>query len=412
VGLLDLAVRETPGTTHGDTGAVAYYYASGWNIYNLAVARTDIGRFGSGCSSCGRWISQNLGEGTAVPSAAVAVTTVGSTVLAEADGDVYGGVRSLRALVSNGNASWDDTTTLSKGGSPDEVRAVSDGERTLVSWVDHTPDGDVLDLRGLWTSDTLSADPDTTYLGATTGDAGLALASSRDVDIVWTDDTTRPATLRAFRNAATAMVAPEQAYWRSQDVSVQWSGDRIRSAGARYDVRTRRATAVHGFGAHDRWHTDIAATSASYHAASGGTYCFSTRRRDPAGHLSSWSGEGCTAVAFDDVRLSGHGWTRQQSPQSYHRSRLRATVKGSRLSINNVRARSLALLVTKRHVSGTVHVQFGSKDLGTFNTRGHRTFKAVIPVATFRSAQTGTLTLTVASTGAPVYIDGIFLNAG
>jgi hypothetical protein len=410
-GLLDVAVRETPGSAHGDTGAIAYHYPDARGFHTLAVTRTDIGTSWPGCLSCGSWVRQNLGEGARVPSAALTITTVGSTVLAKIDGDVDGGVRRLRTLVSNGNPNWDDETTLSNGGSPDDVRLTSDGDRTLVSWVDHTTTGDVLDMRGLWTSDTLNADPDTTYLGATTGPAALALAPSRDQDVVWADDTTDPTTMRSFTNTATAMVAPEQAYWRSQDVAVQWNGDRIRSAGTGYDVRTRRATAVHGFGAHDRWQTNTAATSASFHAASGGTYCFSSRRRDAKGHLSSWSGEGCTAVAFDDVRLSGHGWTRQRSPQSYHRSRLRATAKGSRLSINNVRASSLALLVTKRHVSGTVHVQFGSKDLGTFTTRGHRKFKAVIPVATFRTAQTGTLTLTVASTDDPVYIDGIFLNA-
>ena len=410
--LLDVTVHETPDSTYGDTGAIAYYRHPWPGEYILGVARTDLGIGSSGCSVCGKWVLQNLGQSASVPSAAVAVTNRGDTVLAKIDGDLYGGPRTLYAVVSNGNGIWDSQGTVSDGGAPDKVQVASDGDRVTVSWVDHTPQGDVLDLRGLSISNNrVFLDPDTTHLGPVSGNSAMSVAPSHDVEAVWPDDSTDPTALRSFTKAATVMVSPEEEFWRSRDVSVQWAGDRTRSSGTGYDVRTRRATAVHGFGTPDRWRTDTTSATGTFHAVSGGTYCFSTRRRDAKGHLSSWSGEGCTAVPFDDVRLSGHGWARQKSSASYHGSRLRATARGSRLRIRSVGARSLALLVTRRHVSGSVHVQFGSVDLGTFNTRGVRRFKAVIPLATFRAPRTGTLTLTVTSTHKPVYIDGLFLSA-
>ncbi len=251
---------------------------------------------------------------------------------------------------------------------------------------------------------------DTADLGNVTGPVGVAVAPSRDGVVVWPDASADAHALQSYVLPPTGIVTPNDTFNTDTSVDVSWSS--IRAGGARYDVRTRQAPAQRGFGGTSTWKKQTTSTSAAYSAARGHTICFSSRARDARGDTSTWSPQRCTATAVDDATMSGRRWSRQRSWSYYGGSRLTTKAQGATLSIPDVRATSVALLVSRGAGAGKVKVTLGSADLGTFSTSGKHANRVVIPVAQFGSLRTGRLRVTVMSSGKPVSIDGIFASAG
>ena len=364
-GLIDLAVNNEAST------ALDYYRSNGrggyqvWRVHSFLMPSSS----GSCTEDCSKW----HGEGTTAssddesrpPSAAVTVTSNGSTTGVHS-WPVGDGTRSLHAQEMQGEGHG-HSVEVAPPGDNDHLTAVSDGFRTLATWVTHTAAGDRLFARTVAApNNDVLADPQITSLGAVSGPAVSALGPDpHDLAVVvWPDTTVQPAVLRSASTTVfypyfqeidviAAMVSPTVEFNHSIQVPAQWSS---KSAGpqSRYDVRTRQANARLPFSGPYAFRTHTAETSARLQAVRGRTVCFSAR--EVAG---DWSGERCTAVAVDDTALTGRYWKRDRYTPFYGLSRLATARKGARLTISAIRARSIALLVSRSLGNGRVQVKLG-----------------------------------------------------
>lgn len=179
-----------------------------------------------------------------------------------------------------------------------------------------------------------------------------------------------------------------------------------------YDVRYRRAKWSGGFGSPVVWRSAMAASSATFPASAGYTYCFSARVRDADRGVSPWTGETCTAVPLDDRGLTRVGrWTAGTGSAYYRSTYLKSSTAGAKLTRTGVVATRIALVATTCPTCGKVKVYWGSTLLKTVSLVSTRTVnKKLIPVATFAAARSGTLRIVVASGGRKVIIDGVAIR--
>jgi alpha-tubulin suppressor-like RCC1 family protein len=195
-------------------------------------------------------------------------------------------------------------------------------------------------------------------------------------------------------------------------VSLSWSARPALARVTSHDVRYRRAPWNGTFEPRVTWRSATTATSASFGASSGYTYCFSTRARDADGLLSSWTAETCTAVPLDDRSLTrSAGWTAGTGSSYYRSTYLRSSTAGAKLTRTGVVARRIALLATTCPTCGTVKVYWGSTLLRTVSLHSDTTVnRKLITVASYSGARTGTLTIRVTSSGRKVIIDGVAIR--
>ncbi|HEX5827570.1 MAG TPA: hypothetical protein VFY23_08625, partial [Candidatus Limnocylindrales bacterium] len=158
--------------------------------------------------------------------------------------------------------------------------------------------------------------------------------------------------------------------------------------------------------------TATAETGATLPLTAGSTYCVSSLVRDDAGLVSAWSAETCTAVPLDDRSLTrSSGWTAGTGSAYYRGTYLRTTRLGAKLTRTDVRARRLSLVATTCPTCGSVKVYWGSTFLKTVSLRSTTTMnQRVLPLATFSSARTGTVTIKVVSSARRVTIDGLVVK--
>src|SRR4029079_1945358 len=97
---------------------------------------------------------------------------------------------------------------------------------------------------------------------------------------------------------------------------------------------------------------------------------------------------------------------------AYYRStNVRSIRQGATLTRTGVHARRIALVATTCASCGSVRVYWGSTLLRTIDLRSAtRVNRKVIPVATFASLRSGTLSIRVGSKNAPVIVDGMVLR--
>jgi hypothetical protein len=195
-------------------------------------------------------------------------------------------------------------------------------------------------------------------------------------------------------------------------VPLRWGAVGGSSPAASYDLHYRRAAWNGGFGPFVAWRSATPATSATFPVSPGYTYCFSARVRDTLGALSPWTAETCTSIPLDDRSLGrSSGWTAGSSTSFYRATSLRSPVSGAKLVRTGVVARRIAIVVTTCPTCGSVAVYWGSTLLRTISLRSAVTVnRKVIPVATFPSIRSGTLTITVRSSGRAVIIDGVAIR--
>lgn len=212
-------------------------------------------------------------------------------------------------------------------------------------------------------------------------------------------------------------------------VPVQWSGsDGFTGTGVKSYV-VERQQALYNAAlplTYGSFLPTTTATTSSYvggNAARGTTQCFRARATDNALNAGTFGTAGCTAIPLHQGQ-TGTGqplvysgaWTPTASVGSYLGSYRQTTTTGAFVQVANVQARRLALVVTRCPTCGSVSVTWtptvgAAVNLGTISLVNAATLnKQVVNLgaAPFASVQTGTLKVTVNSTGGkPVRIEGI-----
>lgn len=211
-----------------------------------------------------------------------------------------------------------------------------------------------------------------------------------------------------------ALTAPNRPATTGNSVRIAWAGHDDYSGVASYQLQEQVASYASGFTA---WTTPSSAehltvTSVTATGLSKGMdYCFEVRAVDNAGNTSPWSTARCTAVPLDDRSLSrSAGWKNTSGSGYYAGTITTATKKGATLTRTHADIRRIAVLATTCASCGSISVSIGGHRVGTINlhtsTTKHQALKTVPTFAT----RSGTVTLTVTSSGKTVAIDGLLLS--
>ena len=211
-----------------------------------------------------------------------------------------------------------------------------------------------------------------------------------------------------------ASMNPLQAWLVDTDIPLGWSGQPALAPVTSYDVRYRRAPWNGPFGSAVTWLTATTATTATFSATPGSSYCFAVRATDANGIKSDWSNPACAAVPLDDRSLvRSAGWTAGTGTSFYRSTFLRSTTSGARLTRANVDGeQSIALVASTCPTCGTVKVYWGSRLLQTLSlyspTRVNRKLLPVrVQEGEYVYPPPATLTIEVVSSGKKVIIDGV-----
>jgi hypothetical protein len=191
--------------------------------------------------------------------------------------------------------------------------------------------------------------------------------------------------------------------------SVAWSVADPGTWLASYDVRYSAAFYDSGFSSPVRWLTRTTTTSAMFSGLPGYSYCFSARARDTGGNLSAWSGPKCTAVPVDDRSLTRSGsWSSNGGSGNYLGTNSASRTHGATLSLSQVKAKRLSILVKKCPGCGEIEVFWNGASLGVYSLVGTHQIRQVVNVPAFGSIETGTVTIQVSSASdLHVEIDGL-----
>ncbi|MDX6372741.1 MAG: hypothetical protein QOD98_1729, partial [Nocardioidaceae bacterium] len=125
------------------------------------------------------------------------------------------------------------------------------------------------------------------------------------------------------------------------------------------------------------------------------THVFSVFATDRAGNADETPASRTFTVPMDDAALaSTHGtWVRSSSAGAFSGTVSTSKKKGSMLSTSVTGATSLALIASTGKKGGTVKVFLNGVLLKSISLKGPAASEVLIPVATFASAQTGTVTI-------------------
>jgi DNA-binding beta-propeller fold protein YncE len=194
--------------------------------------------------------------------------------------------------------------------------------------------------------------------------------------------------------------------------NVSWGGATDPGSGVQsYKAFARRAPFNGDFGISFPFATASSPGGASFSAKPGNTYCFKVKATDNAGNASAASAEKCSAIPLDDRSLTGAGWSRSTATGYYRDTYSAATRKGARLTRTGVQGKRLALVATRCPGCGVVDVKRDGTLLKRVNLTATTTKKRqIIPVANLAGVVSGTITITVATSGKPVFIDGLGIS--
>lgn len=237
-----------------------------------------------------------------------------------------------------------------------------------------------------------------------------------------------------FTNPTATMVSPSPTaattrWTLATTVPVQWSGsDGFAGTGVKNYVVERQQALYNAalpltFGSFLPVTTATTADYVGGTAARGTTQCFRARATDNANNAGAFGTAGCTAVPLHHGQ-TGTGqplvysgvWAPVTNAASYLGSYRQTTATGAFVQVAGVQARRLALVVSKCPTCGSVAVTWtptggSAVSLGTISLVNAATLaKQVVNLgsAPFATVQTGTLKITVNSTGAkPVRLEGI-----
>ncbi|RNL62126.1 hypothetical protein EFK50_09985 [Nocardioides marmoriginsengisoli] len=207
--------------------------------------------------------------------------------------------------------------------------------------------------------------------------------------------------------ASTTMTAPGSITLGTK-ASVAWKATDRFSALGTANVRVRSAAFNGGFGAHSFLTLNTPSTSLLNLIQPGRTYCYSVQTKDANNTTGAFSGEKCTTTPVDDRKMTiAKGFKRAKAGSSYLGTYSIAKKKNAVMTLKNVKAKKIAILVTKVAKGGKVQVFFAGKKLGTYSLKGTGN-KKYIAAKTFSSVKTGNLVIKVISKkGKVVRIDGM-----
>lgn len=206
----------------------------------------------------------------------------------------------------------------------------------------------------------------------------------------------------------TTAVNPLAAQQLSKKFTVGWNASDRLSPIATGTVRVRSSAFNGSFGGYSYPLLNSASKAVAITGAPGRTYCFSSQAKDAVGNLSAWSAERCTTLPVDDRSMKRvRGFKKATGAAHYLGTYVKATKKGSVLSLSGVKAKRIAVIVGKAPKGGKIRVTFAGKYLGTYSLKGTGA-KKYVAVRSFGSVLTGKLVIKVVSkTGKVVRIDGV-----
>ena len=228
----------------------------------------------------------------------------------------------------------------------------------------------------------------------------------------WTVDTVAP-------TVAETLAQPFQPRtWIYARGLSQGSNSDVASVDTRYRVASWNA----GFGPYiypSGWQSSVKINrtpvnqwwDASLTGSLGRTYCFSTRARDLAGNLSTWSPERCTTVALDDRALKrSAGWTTGKGRGYVGETWTETTKQGASLTLSGTQVRRVAVFFRRCAGCGSVAVYVGGHYWKTVDTATKLTPGPWWSILPAHALSTATVVLKVLSSGKPVYIDGLGIS--
>jgi hypothetical protein len=212
----------------------------------------------------------------------------------------------------------------------------------------------------------------------------------------WEVDTTGPtATLTGLAPFAT-----------SKTLKPKWSATDTGAGVESFDLLVRSAPMNGDFGATSTVLTDAIATTTSFTATPGNTYCFQVVATDELGNESTTS-DGCSAVMKDDKTMTKKGtWIRKTVTGTYLNTTSTAKTLGATLSMP-VKGEQFGVFVTKCSSCGTIKIMLNGTLLKKVSLKSATTKKRqLITTTQTATPRTGTLKIVVASSGKNVIIEG------
>jgi hypothetical protein len=220
-------------------------------------------------------------------------------------------------------------------------------------------------------------------------------------------DTRSPST----RGAAAPVLIMEPRAAQSLDVRyrVAWGADPDHPQPASVDVERRATSYDGGVGLWDPVRHRPHASSVVYRSRAGRTTCFRVRGTGPGGEVGPWSTPECVTTAVDDQRFhAGPRWDTDRDLQHYRHTISRTRQRHAVLSLSDVKARSIWLVVERMTYGGTIAVYLNRHRLGRVHLSGEHRFRARVLVAQFARARRGQVRIVVLSAHRDVRIDGLF----
>jgi hypothetical protein len=236
---------------------------------------------------------------------------------------------------------------------------------------------------------------------------GVSADGGPEATVNWLVDTFPPGALSIATRGGI------NGFQRSRTVRVKWSASDSGSGVSGFDIHYKKTRWNGGSGSFVNWKLGTTRKSATFSAKPGYTYCFSVKAHDQAGNTSSSSSDACTTIPLDDRGLSAKGsWVRGSARGDYMSTYSRSFSRSSSLLKTAVRAKRLALLVTRCPGCGSVKVLWNGHVLERVSLAASRIRrKQVIPLITFNALSTGSLRIVVMSRDKKVEIDGLEVSA-
>lgn len=201
---------------------------------------------------------------------------------------------------------------------------------------------------------------------------------------------------------------------RSTAILVRWTASDLVSPVVSTDVRYRRSDALGGGTTSPR--TWIAASTdrrATLDAVPGHRYCFSSRARNAAGAVSTWSAEKCSVVPFDDRQLRAEGaWVRATNSGLLRGTVTRTTQRYAALTSAPGFVREVGILASTGPNAGRVAVLVGSRRVGAISLESAtRHDRVLLVLPRLAERRYGAVRLVVLTGGRTVRIDGLAASA-
>lgn len=322
----------------------------------------------------------------------------------------------LRATESERNGPWSVPVTVASGQGLLEARHFAARDDAVAIWCRPTGAGCTMQARTIGPA--LGA---VATLGTVEDAAAASIAAPSDA-FAWTDGTpgVRIAALDADPPAAVEAVVPVVSFTGTE--VARWSVPLDQwSAVPSYRFRTSDR-GPRSFDGLSDWDTPVRPTTATRRKLTvepGHTRCLGVRGVDAVGNTAAfniyqWHGPGaCVTAPLDERDLKrSKGWTKVWDRDSHDHTLLRTRKAGATLTFERYSLQRVLLLVKRVPNGGTVVVRLNGHSIGTIDTSGpvrRRTAylaKKLLPSGDLKAR---TLTITVASRGKPVLVDGVIL---